>query len=281
MSMKELFDKVSQSCSKAITVQYSTSFSLGIRFLSPSLHQPIYSIYAFVRLADEIVDSFQGYPQAQLLARFKADLEDALLHKISLNPILNDFQYTVYKYNIGLDLISTFLRSMEMDLNPVRYDEELYSDYILGSAEVVGLMCLCVFTGGKLDKYNELKNAAMKLGAAFQKVNFLRDLKDDYLILGRTYFPKVNFENFSNEDKKAIENEIDFDFKQAIEGIRNLPLSSRSGVYLAYIYYLKLFEKIKSKSAEQLIGGRIRISNTRKVGLMINSLLRTRMNLYH
>ena len=277
--MKSLFDQLSASISKATTKAYSTSFSLGIYFLNKSLRTAIYSIYGFVRLADEIVDSFAGYDQKKLLADFTADTYGALKNKISVNPILNSFQQAVNEYHIEIELIDTFLKSMEMDLQKVDYTEEKYKQYILGSAEVVGLMCLRVFTNEKPKLYEELKPYAMKLGAAFQKVNFLRDMKDDYIILGRTYFPNVDMTQFSGDVKKQIELEIEQDFKTGLDGIKKLPASSKGGVYLAYVYYQSLFKKIKKLPAHKILNERIRINNGKKIGLMINSLVINKMNL--
>ncbi len=277
--MKPLFDNVSVQCSILTTRAYSTSFSLGIYFLSNNLRNPIYSIYGFVRFADEIVDSFEGYDKKYLLDKFKKDTFEAIETRISLNPILNAFQNTVNKYNIGLELIETFLDSMEMDLDKKKYTKDKYEKYILGSAEVVGLMCLHVFTEGKKDKFEELKPAAMKLGAAFQKVNFLRDLKADYQNLGRTYFPNVDMTQFTAIEKCQIESEIEEDFKHALIGIKKLPASSKGGVYLAYVYYNSLFKKITKVPAERVLTERIRISNGKKFGLMLNSMLQYKMNL--
>ena len=277
--MKSLFDEVSIACSKMVTRKYSTSFSLGISFLTKKFHAPIYSIYGFVRLADEIVDSFHGFDKEQLLTQFKKDTREALLNKISLNPVLNSFQNVVHTYNIEEELIEKFLHSMTLDLNKREYTEELYKDYILGSAEVVGLMCLRVFTERDEKLYLELKPSAMKLGSAFQKVNFLRDIQADYEQLGRTYFPEVDLNNFANEDKHLIEAEIEEEFKDALTGIKKLPSGARCGVYLAYMYYRKLFNKIKGVPADAVMKERIRISNGRKFGLMINSVLRYRFNL--
>jgi len=277
--MKLLFDNVSEHCSKITTRAYSTSFSLGIYFLNKRLHNPIYSIYGFVRFADEIVDSFHGYDKKYLLNKFKSDTEDAIKNKISLNPILNAFQNVVHQYHIEQELIDTFLLSMEMDLEKVDYSEKKYQQYILGSAEVVGLMCLHVFTEGNKELYKQLKPFAMKLGAAFQKVNFLRDIKADYSTLGRTYFPNINITKFTNHEKKLIESEIENDFNEALAGIRKLPRSSQGGVYLAYVYYKSLFRKIKNVPANRVLTERIRIANGQKFGLMINSLLRYQMNL--
>ena len=276
--MKSLFDNLSLKISKSTTQAYSTSFSLGIYFLNTRLRNAIYSIYGFVRLADEIVDSFEGYDQAFLLKKFKEDTHEALENGISLNPILNSFQQAVKDYNINHELIATFLKSMEMDLQKVDYTEEKYKQYILGSAEVVGLMCLHVFTEGNMEKYEELEPFAMKLGAAFQKVNFLRDMKDDYHLLGRTYFPGVDMNDFCGDSKKKIENEIENDFKIALQGIKRLPVSSKGGVYLAYVYYQSLFNKIKKLPAQKILDERVRINNGKKIGLMINSLVTNKMN---
>lgn len=277
--MKSLFDNLSVQVSRLTTQSYSTSFSLGIYFLHDRLRDPIYSVYGFVRVADEIVDSFEGYDQEYLLKKFREDTYEALDQKISANPILNSFQQVVHDYEIDRELIDTFLASMEMDLQKVDYNDEKYQQYILGSAEVVGLMCLHIFTEGDKQQFEELKPYAMKLGAAFQKVNFLRDLKDDYHVLGRTYFPGVDLENFSQEAKLQIEQEIEEDFRIALEGIKMLPASSKGGVYLAYVYYQSLFKKIKRLPATRILSGRIRINNGRKVGLMINSLVECKMRM--
>ncbi len=277
--MKSLFDTLSVKVSKLTTQSYSTSFSLGIYFLHDRLRDPIYSVYGFVRVADEIVDSFEGFDRKYLLRKFKEDTYEALDQKISANPILNSFQQVVHDYEIDRELIDTFLASMEMDLQKVDYNDEKYQQYILGSAEVVGLMCLHIFTEGDKAKFEELKPYAMKLGAAFQKVNFLRDLKDDYHVLGRTYFPGVDMENFSQKAKLQIEEEIEEDFRIALEGIKKLPASSKGGVYLAYVYYQSLFKKIKKLPATRILSGRIRINNGRKVGLMINSLVECKMRM--
>lgn len=277
--MKKLFDEVSIKSSKLTTRAYSTSFSLGIYFLNKSIRNPIYAIYGFVRFADEIVDSFDGFDKKYLLDKFKKDLYEALEMKISLNPILNAFQEAVHTYNIDIELINTFLRSMEMDLEKQEYSKETYDSYILGSAEVVGLMCLKVFVHGNNEQYNALKPAAMKLGAAFQKINFLRDLRADYKELGRTYFPNVDVERFSIDDKRAIEKEIEQDFKDALVGIKKLPASSKGGVYLAYVYYLSLFKKIKNVPVERVLLERIRISNGEKFALMLKSMVQYKVNL--
>jgi phytoene/squalene synthetase len=277
--MKSKFDFVSVQCSKLTTRTYSTSFSLGIHFLKNHLRNPIYSIYGFVRFADEIVDSFEGYDKEVLLQKFKADTYDAIKHRISLNPILNSFQQVVHQYNIDVDLIDAFLQSMEMDLVKINYSKEKYEQYIFGSAEVVGLMCLHVFTEGNSKLYEELKPYSMKLGAAFQKVNFLRDMKADYQTLGRTYFPNVDFVEFTTDAKCAIENDIEKDFKEALVGIKKLPASSKGGVYLAYVYYNSLFKKIKNCPAQKILNQRIRINNGQKFGLMLNSLIQFKMNM--
>ncbi|WP_333852882.1 phytoene/squalene synthase family protein [Epilithonimonas sp.] len=267
--MKKLFDELSYKVSKATTKQYSTSFSLGILALSPKIRNSIYAIYGYVRLADEIVDSFHGFDKQKLLSRFRDETLLALEEKISLNPILQSFQETVHKYEIDYELINQFLRSMEMDLHKIDYNSDLYKEYILGSAEVVGLMCLQIFVDGNKEEFERLKPFAMILGSAFQKVNFLRDMKDDYEILGRTYFPNVDITSFDQNVKSEIEKEIETEFSQALEGIKKLPNSSRFGVYLAYRYYVSLFNKIKKTSANKIINQRIRISNSRKISLMM------------
>ena len=276
--MKSKFDFVSVQCCKLTTRTYSTSFSLGIHFLQNHLRNSIYSIYGFVRFADEIVDSFEGYNKDILLQKFKDDTYDAIQNKISLNPILNAFQEVVLRYKINPDLIKAFLHSMEMDLIKTNYSKDSYNQYIFGSAEVVGLMCLHVFTEGNKQLYEELKPYAMKLGAAFQKVNFLRDMKADYQTLGRTYFPNVDFSDFTTDAKRAIEADIEKDFKEALIGIKRLPVSSKGGVYLAYVYYNSLFKKIKNIPAQKILNKRIRINNGKKFGLMLNSLIQYKMN---
>lgn len=277
--MKYLFDNLSVQVSKMTTKTYSTSFSLGIYFLNNRLRNAIYSVYGFVRVADEIVDSFEGFDKQHLLEKFKQETFESIKRRISFNPILNSFQHAVHQYNIDKNLIERFLKSMEMDLEKVDYTNEKYQQYILGSAEVVGLMCLHIFTEGDKKMYNDLKPFAMKLGAAFQKVNFLRDMKDDYQLLGRTYFPNVDMSDFSVSAKKLIEAEIETDFKMALEGIKKLPRSSKGGVYLAYVYYLSLFNKIKRIPAHKILNGRIRINNGKKLSLMLNSLVINKMNL--
>ena len=276
--MKEIFDKLSADCSKLTTKRYSTSFSFGIYFLNKKLRSPIYSIYSFVRLADEIVDSFHSFKKDYLLNKFKHDTFEAIEAGISLNPILNSFQKVVNEYNIDHQLITLFLSSMDMDLIEKEYTPELYDKYILGSAEVVGLMCLKVFTNGDLTEYEQLKPYAMKLGSAFQKVNFLRDLKADHQSLNRSYFPNINLALFCDIQKRAIEIEIEKEFEEALIGIKMLHASSRNGVYLSYIYYKKLFGKIKGLTAERIMNERIRISNGRKVGLMFDCMIRHKLN---
>lgn len=277
--MKKLFDNVSARCSKITTREYSTSFSLGIRLLAKRFRQPIYAIYGFVRFADEIVDSFHDYDKAALLKKFRTETYEAVEAGISLNPILNSFQAAVTKYSISRELIDTFLDSMEMDLQKHFYTRKLYEQYIYGSAEAVGLMCLKVFCEGNEQLFNALKEPAMKLGSAFQKINFLRDINADNEVLGRTYFPGIDLKNFSIEDKKNIEAEIEAELKEAMQGIRNLPSSSRSGVYLAYNYYLVLFNKIKSASPVTIFSTRIRVNNVRKAGLLFNCMIRHQLNI--
>lgn len=277
--MKSLYDSVSAACSRTVTNRYSTSFSLGIRFLAGKFHAPVYAIYGFVRLADEIVDSFHGYEKKALLDRFRSDTNDAIEHGISLNPILNSFQQAVRTYGIEPELIETFFESMYMDLDKHGYSRKKYDRYILGSAESVGLMCLRVFCAGDARLYESLKDPASRLGAAFQKVNFLRDMKADKELLGRVYFPGVDFATFGNDAKRHIEDEIQSDFTRALEGIRRLPHGSRAGVYLAYYYYLALFRKIRSLPADTVKSRRIRVSNPAKMGLMIHSLIKYRLNL--
>ena len=275
--MKLLFDQFSYKASKTITQAFSTSFSLGILYINRRLRGDIYAIYGFVRVTDEIVDSFEGYDKKSLLEKFKSDTWEALNNRISVNPILNSFQHTVHHYNIQYQLIELFFRSMEMDLNKVEYNPELYEQYILGSAEVVGLMCLHVFTEKDQTAYEALKPYAMKLGSAFQKVNFLRDLKDDYQVLGRTYFPNLDLMDFNLHIKKQIELDIERDFEMALPGIKKLPRSSKTGVYLAYVYYLSLFKKIKRLPVKQLLSKRVRINNRKKIGLMFNSLIQIKL----
>jgi len=277
--MKSLFDELSMSCSKMTTNKYSTSFSLGVKFLGKKIQNDIHSIYGFVRFADEIVDSFEGYDQEALMLQFEHDLYDALQSKISLNPILNSFQNTVNQYDIDLELINRFLKSMKMDLGRKIHSRETYDDYIVGSAEVVGLMCLKVFVEGDLASYDRLSTTAKKLGSAFQKVNFLRDLKDDYETLGRTYFPTVDISNFGDSEKKIIEKEIEEDFHEGLMGIKELPKVAQLGVYLAYVYFQCLFTKIKKVPADRILSERIRVPAFKKTLLMGSSVLRYQMNL--
>ncbi|HUH52093.1 MAG TPA: phytoene/squalene synthase family protein [Flavobacterium sp.] len=269
--MKKLFDEVSYKISKAVTEKYSTSFSLGILALKPAIRPAIYAIYGYVRLADEIVDSFHDYDKRKLLDRFKADTWLALEEGISLNPILQSFQETVNTYDIDRKLIEQFLHSMEMDLQQIDYNSDLYKEYILGSAEVVGLMCLHVFVEGDKIAFDNLKPFAMKLGSAFQKINFLRDIKDDYQLLGRSYFPNIDMEVFDNSIKSQIEKEIAEEFREALIGIKRLPASSKFGVYLAYKYYISLFKKIKNTSADKIMNQRVRIPNGQKLSLAMSS----------
>jgi len=277
--MKDLFDKVSLKSSKMVTNAYSTSFSMGIKFLSNRFHDPIYSVYGFVRFADEIVDSFHDFDKKALLADFRNQTYQAIEQKISLNPILNSFQDAVNTYNIPIELIDTFLDSMAMDLENIDYDRKSYEKYILGSAEVVGLMCLKVFLEGDEETYSNLKPEAMALGAAFQKINFLRDLNADYAKLGRTYFPGVDLEQFNEVTKKEIEEEIEKDFYQGYLGIKKLPKSARFGVYVAYVYYYSLFSKIKSTPSATILQERIRIPNNKKFALLFKSYIKHSFNI--
>lgn len=277
--MKQLFDNVSIKTSKMVTNSYSTSFSLGIKFLHKQFQDPIYSIYGFVRFADEIVDTFHDFNKKELLDEFKLETYRAIERGISLNPVLNSFQKVVNDYKIDLHLIETFLKSMEMDLEKKEYTEEAYKDYILGSAEVVGLMCLRVFVKGNQKMYDDLTPYAMALGSAFQKINFLRDLHADYLGMGRVYFPNVELKELDPETKAALEDDIEIDFNKGLEGIKLLPKDSRFGVYVAYIYYRKLFNKIKSLHPERILEERIRIPNSQKMALFASSYVRHSLNL--
>lgn len=273
-----LFDKTSFQCSKIITHSYSTSFTLGIRALHRRFHAPIYAVYGFVRCADEIVDTFHGHDKESLLKEFKDDTYKAIENGISLNPVLHAFQRVVHAYQIEHDLIEAFLKSMEMDLHQQVYNKDLYSEYIYGSAEVVGLMCLRVFCEGNDALYQSLKAPARKLGSAFQKVNFLRDIKSDYFERGRVYFPGVNFDHFTPHDKLKIEKDIQEDFNTAYQGILKLPAGARLGVYLAYVYYTNLFQKIKNCPPSRIAHERIRIPNKRKLTLFIQTYFRYRFN---
>lgn len=277
--MKQLFDIASAKTSKSITNQYSTSFSLGIRLLNPEIRPAIYAIYGFVRAADEIVDSFHEFNKMDLLKRFRTDTYRAIEEKISLNPILNSFQHAVHDYNINLDHIETFLKSMEMDLWKQDYAQADYETYIKGSAEVVGLMCLKVFCSGDQEQYDKLEFAAMRLGSAFQKINFLRDIHEDTETLGRIYFPGFNLTQFNAEQKKAIEADIEIDFMDGLDGIKRLPNNSKFGVYVAFIYYYSLFKKIQNTPAPEVLSRRIRIPNTQKMGLLAYSYGKYQLNL--
>lgn len=278
--MKKLFDQVSADCSKIVTQSYSTSFSLATKMLHSSIRPHIYNIYGFVRFADEIVDSFHQYPKKELLDRFEEDLDLCLTQRISLNPILNSFQETVHAFQIDRELIDAFMRSMRWDLDKKVYATEAdYKAYIYGSADVVGLMCLKVFVKGDQSKYDELKPAAMALGSAFQKVNFLRDLKDDFQELNRTYFPSVNFNQFDEKSKRAIIKEIEQDFAQALVGIFKLPMEAQFGVYTAYKYYTKLLKKLKNTAPNHIQNQRIRVPNYQKMGVFASSYLKYRFNL--
>ncbi|MEO6758892.1 MAG: phytoene/squalene synthase family protein [Saprospiraceae bacterium] len=266
------------ACSRLITQRYSTSFSLGIRVFDARFRDPIYGIYGFVRFADEIVDTFHDYPKDSLLQRFREDTYRAIDERISLNPVLHSFQRVVHAYGIERELIEAFLRSMEMDLSRDAYDASGYEEYIYGSAEVVGLMCLRVFCENDAGQYAALKAPACRLGAAFQKINFLRDIKSDFDERGRVYFPGVDFQRFSMEDKRTIEDDIKLDFDAALDGIRRLPRGARFGVYLAYKYYTQLFAKIKNAPAQQVAQERFRVSDKRKVYLLFSSAVRHQLN---
>ncbi len=277
--MKLLFDKISTKTSKLVTRQYSTSFSLGIRFLNKNFQDSIYGVYGFVRLADEIVDSFHQYDKKTLLEEFKKDTYLSIERGISLNPVLNSFQEVVNTFKIDHELIAAFLKSMEMDLEKKEYTEEGYKEYILGSAEVVGLMCLRVFTEGNNTLYQELKPYAMALGSAFQKINFLRDLNADYVGMGRMYFPNLNMSELNEKVKEEIEIDIEVDFDKGLQGIKKLPKKARLGVYVAYIYYRTLFNKIKKVNSQKILEERIRIPNPQKVMLFAGSYVRNRLNM--
>ncbi|WP_428331485.1 phytoene/squalene synthase family protein [Mucilaginibacter sp.] len=276
--MKERFDTLSATCCRETTRLYSTSFSLGIFFFKKEVRHPIHAIYGFARLADEIVDSFHEYPKSLMLAELSEDCFTAIERGISINPVINSFQQVVNKYGIDHSLIRQFLNSMEMDLGEQAYTTEKYEEYIMGSAQVIGLMCLHVFTNGNREEFERLKLPAMKLGSAFQKVNFLRDINADYQDLNRTYFPDVNLSAFSDENKKAIEQDILKELNEALNGIRQLPRSCRKGVYLAYVYYRQLFRKISRVPAERVMSERIRVSNGHKFWLMFDSLVRYKLN---
>lgn len=278
MNHLALYHSTCSACSRLITLRYSTSFSMGIRLFHRRFRGPIYAIYGFVRFADEIVDTFHEYPKKELLERFREDTYKAIDEGISLNPVLHTFQQVVRQYGIDRDLIDAFLHSMEMDLHNAQYDDSLYNEYIYGSAEVVGLMCLRVFCEGNDAQYEQLKAPARRLGAAFQKINFLRDIKSDYDDRGRVYFPGVDFRRFDDAAKRQIEADIQADFSAALDGIRRLPKGSRFGVYLAYKYYIQLFHKIKRAPAHSIAGKRFRVSDKRKVYLLFSSALRHQLN---
>lgn len=278
--MKQLFDDVSFKCSKLVTKSYSTSFSLAVNMLSPNIREAIYSIYGFVRFADEIVDSFHDFDKERLINEFEAEYYKAIEYGISLNPILNSFQQTVKQYNISDDLVQSFLKSMKLDLVKSDYHtKEEYDEYIYGSADVVGLMCLKVFVGGNVQKYDQLKEEAMRLGSAFQKVNFLRDLKDDNLVLNRDYFPGVNLNSFDEKSKKMIIDEIEEDFRIAYQGIVKLPMEAKFGVYTAFVYYKKLLKKLENTPYQKIGTARIRVSNYTKFGLLAKSFVSYKLKL--
>ena len=278
--MKSLFDTISYECAKTVTKTYSTSFSLATKMLAPSIRQDIYNIYGFVRAADEIVDSFHNYDKSVLFDKFEKDLELTLKHKISLNPILNAFQHTYHKYNIDQSLVDSFMKSMRMDLHKSEYKTiEEYKAYIYGSADVVGLMCLKVFVKGDESKYNELKMSAMSLGSAFQKVNFLRDLKADFDELNRTYFPNADLKNLNEQSKQLIINEIEIDFADGLKGIKHLPMEAKFGVYTAYRYYRQLLHKLKATPAPEIKNSRIRVPNFKKFELLTRSYVKYQLNL--
>ena len=274
----DLFSETTLKCSKLITQHYSTSFTLGIKTLDKRFHLPIYAIYGYVRYADEIVDTFHDHNKKELLERFETDTYLAIKEKISLNPVLHSFQMVVNKFKIPHHMIDAFLHSMKMDLNNENYNQAGYEEYIYGSAEVVGLMCLKVFCEGDETEYSKLEPSAKRLGAAFQKVNFLRDLKSDFKDRGRVYFPGVNFENFTEEDKTTIEADIAADFDAALEGIKKLPKGAKAGVYLAYIYYLQLFKKIKNLPSSKILSERVRVPDMKKMLLLSKTLLLNRLN---
>ena len=278
--MKSIFDKVSNDCSKLVIKRYSTSFYFSSSLLSKTIRQDIFNIYGFVRLADEIVDTFHEYPKQELLEDFEKELWRSVDNKISLNPILNSFQHTVNKYSIPKDLINSFLDSMKMDLEKKEYNSvEEYKKYIYGSADVVGLMCLKVFVKGSESSFSELSPFAISLGSAFQKVNFLRDLKDDSNVLNRIYFPNVDMNNFNEKSKKEIILEIEKDFANAVKGIVKLPKNSKFAVYIAYRYYNKLLKKLKRTSSENIVKKRIRIHNLQKFIVIARSYVKYQLNL--
>lgn len=274
----ELYNRTTFECSKIITQLYSTSFTLGIKTLDKKFHLPVYAVYGFVRYADEIVDTFHNFDKNLLLQRFKEETYRAIDEQISLNPVLHAFQLVVNQYKIEMPLIDAFLHSMEMDLSENSYSQEGYEEYIYGSAEVVGLMCLRIFCEGDTAMYERLKIPAKRLGAAFQKVNFLRDMKSDFWERGRTYFPQVDFTQFDHEAKKLIEQDIQDDFDAAYKGIIALPKGARLGVYLAYIYYKKLFSKIKKLPPQTILNKRVRVADSRKMTLWLQSYVKYKLN---
>ena len=277
--MKKIFDTVSIKCSRVTTNAYSTSFSLGILCLGRELRDPIYAIYGFVRFADEIVDSFHSFNKKELLEHFVEDTYSSIEEGISLNPILNSFQHVVHKFGIERELIDCFLKSMAMDLSMHQHTAETFDTYIYGSAEAVGLMCLRVFSNRNNDMYTQLKPHARSLGAAFQKVNFLRDANADFNGMGRTYFPGIDLENFDESSKYKIQQDIERDFEHALTGIKMLPQASRFGVYVAYMYYRALFRKIKNTPPESVLQQRIRIPNRRKATLLAYSYIKHHLNM--
>ena len=278
--MKKLFDQVSESCSRIVTESYSTSFTLATKMLDSSIRQDIYNIYGFVRYADEIVDSFHNYDKKELLNLFEKDLKKSIEDKISLNPILNSFQKTVHNYQIDYELVDSFLNSMKLDLDKKKYlTKKEFDQYVYGSADVVGLMCLKVFVKGNKNQYDDLRPYAMSLGSAFQKVNFLRDLKADHDGLNRSYFPNLNIDEFDESSKKIILDEIDKDFRHALKGIFKLPSSARFGVYTAYKYYLKLLNKLRKTHPLKIKSSRIRVPNYQKVNVLARSYVRYRLNI--
>lgn len=278
--MKSIFDNISKECSKLVTNEYSSSFSLATKMLSEVIRQDIYNIYGFVRFADEIVDTFHDYNKEKLFKNFEKDLENALVDKISLNPILNSFQDTYHKYGIDKHLVNSFMNSMRLDLHKKDYlTEQEYRDYIYGSADVVGLMCLKVFVNGDREKFEDLKDSAMSLGSAFQKVNFLRDLKADFEDLSRTYFPNTDLNQLNEDSKKAIIADIEADFSKGLDGIKRLPLEAKFGVFMAYRYYNKLLQKLKKTPALEIKSTRIRVPNYRKVELLTRSYVKYQLNL--
>lgn len=277
--MIQLFHNASESCSYAITKQYSTSFCSAIGMLHKDIQAPVCNIYGFVRLADEIVDTFHDFDKRSLLQNFKKDTFESIRAGISLNPILHSFQMTVNKYHIDTALIESFFESMEADLSCKRYDESQYQKYVYGSAEVVGLMCLTVFCEGNRQLFDELQNSARSLGAAFQKVNFLRDIQADYNGLSRIYFPHCDFQNFTDQDKQNIEDDINQDFRNAYHGILHLPMKARFGVYVAYKYYLSLFRKIRQLKSDNILKKRVRIPDYHKMLIILRARIKNQLRL--